>query len=330
MMNEGADYDTATETVGERSPRQQRAEIERLQNEEGMSYNEAMMRDYAAQMGEEYDEDNWAVKAALWWEDFVNSLLGTADTATGEVDKRLQEMIELRDAILAEADLARESGHEDEAAEWEAMAEEQNRMIAERTAELEAYKQAQDALISGTEADIQGNIDDLRAERTQLEAQLAQATNEGDAQGAAAIQKRLDEIAVEIEAHEATLKETGAGMAGAVAEGMTDGSASIANAGDAAAARGMSALASGIYAYGGTAVSAAWDVVRNISAVLERVDVSPATSALASASQAVASATGRNRGGNVNVNVQVDGRTVARASAPYMDAEMGRLAQRNA
>ena len=330
MMNEGADYDTATEAVGERSPRQQRAEIERLQNEEGMSYNEAMMRDYAAQMGEEYDEDNWAVKAALWWEDFVNSLFGTADTATGEVDKRLQEMIELRDAILAEADLARESGHEDEAAEWEAMAEEQNRMIAERTAEIEAYKQAQDALISGTEADIQGNIDDLRAERTQLEAQLAQATNEGDEQGAAAIQKRLDEIAVEIEAHEATLKETGAGMAGAVAEGMTDGSASIANAGDAAAARGMSALASGIYAYGGTAVSAAWDVVRNISAVLERVDVSPATSALASASRAVASATGRNRGGNVNVNVQVDGRTVARASAPYMDAEMGRLAQRNA
>ena len=89
-------------------------------------------------------------------------------------------------------------------------------------------------------------------------------------------------------------------------------------------------LGNGIAAATPYAVNQMAAMITGINAETDKLRVPDIPGALASASRAVASATGSNRGGNVNVNVQVDGRTVARASAPYMDAEMGRLAQRNA
>ena len=167
-----------------------------------------------------------------------------------------------------------------------------------------------------------------------LESQAAAADEAGNTHTADLAREKIDGLMSEAETLQAELnakwRELGAGAVESMDEGMSQqGEALTQTAYSTGEAAGVS-LGNGIAAARSYAVGQMAAMITDINAEADKLRVPDVAGALASASQAVASATGRNRGGNVNVNVQVDGRTVARASAPYMDAEMGRLAQRNA
>lgn len=167
-----------------------------------------------------------------------------------------------------------------------------------------------------------------------LESQAAAADEAGNTHTAELAREKIDGLMSEAETLQAELnakwRELGAGAVESMDEGMSQqGEALTQTAYSAGEAAGVS-LGNGIAAATPYAVNQMAAMITGINAETDKLRVPDIPGALASASRAVASATGSNRGGNVNVSVQVDGRTVARASAPYMDAEMGRLAQRNA
>ena len=181
----------------------------------------------------------------------------------------------------------------------------------------------------------------IRNEITELQQQAADVRNEianmyalGMPENAAALEEQLAGIEAQIADKEAELEAAGKELGAQTMQGMADGVAQTSGQAEGQAAQAGEGigvcLGNGIAAATPYAVGQAATMADGITAQLARIEVPDIPGALASASRAVASATGSNRGGNVNVNVQVDGRTVARASAPYMDAEMGRLAQRNA
>lgn len=181
----------------------------------------------------------------------------------------------------------------------------------------------------------------IRNEITELQQQAADVRNEianmyalGIPENAPALEEQLAGIEAQIADKEAELEAAGKELGAQTMQGMADGVAQTSGQAEGQAAQagegiGVS-LGNGIAAATPYAVNQMAAMITGINAETDKLRVPDIPGALASASRAVASATGRNRGGNVNVNVQVDGRTVARASAPYMDAEMGRLAQRNA
>lgn len=181
----------------------------------------------------------------------------------------------------------------------------------------------------------------IRNEITELQQQAADVRNEianmyalGMPENAAALEEQLAGIEAQIADKEAELEAAGKELGAQTMQGMADGVAQTSGQAEGQAAQagegiGVS-LGNGIAAATPYAVGQAASMADGITAQLARIEVPDIPGALASASRAVASAAGSSRGGNVNVSVQVDGRTVARASAPYMDAEMGRLAQRNA
>lgn len=181
----------------------------------------------------------------------------------------------------------------------------------------------------------------IRNEITELQQQAADVRNEianmyalGMPENAAALEEQLAGIEAQIADKEAELEAAGKELGAQTMQGMADGVAQTSGQAEGQAAQagegiGVS-LGNGIAAARPYAVEQMAAMITDINAEADKLRVPDIPGALASASRAVASATGSNRGGNVNVNVQVDGRTVARASAPYMDAEMGRLAQRNA
>lgn len=167
-----------------------------------------------------------------------------------------------------------------------------------------------------------------------LESQAAAADEAGNTHTAELAREKIDGLMSEAETLQAELnakwRELGAGAVESMDEGMSQQSEGMTQTAYSAGEAAGVSLGNGIAAATPYAVGQAASMADGITAQLARIEVPDIPGALASASRAVASATGSNRGGNVNVNVQVDGRTVARASAPYMDAEMGRLAQRNA
>ena len=181
----------------------------------------------------------------------------------------------------------------------------------------------------------------IRNEITVLQQQAADVRNEianmyalGIPENVPALEEQLAGIEAQIADKEAELEAAGKELGTQTMQGMADGVAQTSGQAEGQAAQagegiGVS-LGNGIAAATPYAVNQMAAMITGINAETDKLRVPDIPGALASASRAVASATGSNRGGNVNVSVQVDGRTVARASAPYMDAEMGRLAQRNA
>lgn len=167
-----------------------------------------------------------------------------------------------------------------------------------------------------------------------LESQAAAADEAGNTHTAALAREEIDGLMSEAETLQAELnakwRELGAGAVESMDEGMSQQSEGMTQTAYSAGEAAGVSLGNGIAAARPYAVEQMAAMITDINAEADKLRVPDIPGALASASRAVASATGSNRGGNVNVNVQVDGRTVARASAPYMDAEMGRLAQRNA
>lgn len=167
-----------------------------------------------------------------------------------------------------------------------------------------------------------------------LESQAAAADEAGNTHTAALAREEIDGLMSEAETLQAELnakwRELGAGAVESMDEGMSQQSEGMTQTAYSAGEAAGVSLGNGIAAARPYAVEQMAAMITDINAEADKLRVPDVAGALASASRAVASATGSSRGGNVNVNVQVDGRTVARASAPYMDAEMGRLAQRNA
>ena len=167
-----------------------------------------------------------------------------------------------------------------------------------------------------------------------LESQAAAADEAGNTHTAALAREEIDGLMSEAETLQAELnakwRELGAGAVESMDEGMSQQSEGMTQTAYSAGEAAGVSLGNGIAAARPYAVEQMAAMITDINAEADKLRVPDVAGALASASRAVASAAGSSRGGNVNVSVQVDGRTVARASAPYMDAEMGRLAQRNA
>ena len=181
----------------------------------------------------------------------------------------------------------------------------------------------------------------IRNEITELQQQAADVQNEianmyalGMPENAAALEEQLAGIQEQIAAKEAELEATGKELGAQTVQGMSDG---VAQQGEALTQTAYSAgeasgvsLGNGIAAATPYAVGRAASMADGIMAELARIEAPDIARALQDASATAGAASGSGRGGNVNVNVQVDGRTVARASAPYMNAELGRQASRNA
>ena len=167
-----------------------------------------------------------------------------------------------------------------------------------------------------------------------LESQAAAADEAGNTHTADLAREKIDGLMSEAETLQAELnakwRELGAGAVESMDEGMSQqGEALTQTAYSAGEASGVS-LGNGIAAATPYAVGRAASMADGIMAELARIEAPDIARALQDASATAGAASGSGRGGNVNVNVQVDGRTVARASAPYMNAELGRQASRNA
>lgn len=260
------------------------------------------------------------------WTEFAKSIATAFDEARADETDKLLSAQDYTAGMRAEAQNL-------ETQAMQALAEGRGADYYSLTAERDALMDE----ISETEAFVLERLDRLEEiyERlTELDSQKAEAEATGDAGAAEQASTAITSLTNEAETLQAELnakwRELGAGAVESMDEGMSQqGEALTQTAYSAGEAAGVS-LGNGIAAARSYAVGQMAAMITDINAEADKLRVPDVAGALASASQAVASATGRSRGGNVNVNVQVDGRTVARASAPYMDAEMGRLAQRNA
>lgn len=181
----------------------------------------------------------------------------------------------------------------------------------------------------------------IRNEITELQQQAADVRNEianmyalGMPENAAALEEQLAGIEAQIADKEAELEAAGKELGAQTMQGMADGVAQTSGQAEGQAAQagegiGVS-LGNGIAAATPYAVNQMAAMITGINAETDKLRVPDIPGALASASRAVASATGSSRGGTVNVNLNVSGRTLAQASVPYINDELGRLAQRNA
>lgn len=260
------------------------------------------------------------------WTEFAKSIATAFDEARADETDKLLSAQDYTAAMRAEAQNL-------ETQAMQALAEGRGADYYSLTAERDALMDE----ISETEAFVLERLDRLEEidERlTELDSQKAEAEATGDAGAAEQASTAITSLANEAETLQAELnakwRELGAGAVESMDEGMSQQSEGMTQTAYSAGEAAGVSLGNGIAAATPYAVGQAASMADGITAQLARIEVPDIPGALASASRAVASATGSNRGGNVNVNVQVDGRTVARASAPYMDAEMGRLAQRNA
>lgn len=183
----------------------------------------------------------------------------------------------------------------------------------------------------------------IRNEITELEQQAADVQNEianmyalGMPQNAAALEEQLAGIEAQIADKEAELEATGKKMGVQTMRGMTDGIAQTSGYVVGQAAQTGEQVGIGV----GNGIAQTTPYVASMAAEMSdavlaevnrmRAGIGGVSEALQSASRMTGEATGSSRGGTVNVNLNVSGRTLAQASVPYINDELGRMAQRNA
>lgn len=183
----------------------------------------------------------------------------------------------------------------------------------------------------------------IRNEITELQQQAADVQNEianmyalGMPQNAAALEEQLAGIEAQIADKEAELEATGKKMGVQTMQGMTDGiaqtSGQVVSQSVQTGAQVGVGMGNGIAQTTPYVASMAAEMSDAVLAEVNRmrVGIGSVSEALQSASRMTGEATGSSRGSTVNVNLNVSGRTLAQASVPYINDELGRMAQRNA
>lgn len=183
----------------------------------------------------------------------------------------------------------------------------------------------------------------IRNEITELQQQAADVQNEianmyalGIPENVPALEEQLAGIEAQIADKEAELEATGKKMGVQTMQGMTDGIAQTSGYVVGQAAQTGEQVGIGV----GNGIAQTTPYVASMAAEMSdavlaevnrmRAGIGGVSEALQSASRMTGEATGSSRGGTVNVNLNVSGRTLAQASVPYINDELGRMAQRNA
>ena len=260
------------------------------------------------------------------WTEFAQSIATAFDEARADETDKLLSAQDYTAGMRAEAQNL-------ETQAMQALAEGRGADYYSLTAERDALMDE----ISETEAFVLERLDRLEEidERlTELDSKKAEAEATGDAGAAEQASTAITSLTNEAETLKAELnakwRELGAGAVESMDEGMSQQSEGMTQTAYSAGEASGVSLGNGIAAATPYAVGRAASMADGIMAELARIEAPDIARALQDASATAGAASGSGRGGNVNVNVQVDGRTVARASAPYMNAELGRQASRNA